>query len=205
MIGIMHELLLDFAQKNLSEENYSKARRQAGVSESQNYKIYEYVPDEDWRRLLGATFARMEQDNEQCEELLGKYIAEVLYQRFPGFLKDVKTTQDVILRHPKIHNAIAASLRDAEEQAQVAQKFRLERKVNEMIVHYMSRNRLCTLYKGMARWFAELLQEDIAILELQCMKKGDPECEIHIKYFGDKYNIDEKEKISELINENRIH
>jgi hypothetical protein len=101
-----------------------------------------------------------------------------------GFFKGCTSTRDFLKMQPNIHNMMASSVRDAAAKRQIMDKFRLEEVDGETVTHYVSPNRHCTLYRGLAEWVAEYYRERIEIQEPRCQKRGDPECEIHVKHLG---------------------
>ena len=85
-------------------------------------------------------------------------------------------------RHPEIHYGFGASLEDREASQAVIDKFRLEKLEQELIVHYRSPNRLCALYRALARRVIAHYGDEASIEETRCLHRGDAECEIHIRW-----------------------
>ncbi len=49
-------------------------------------------------------------------------------------------------------------------------------------MHYRSPNQLCGLYTATARWIINHYGDDASIEETKCLKQGDSECEIRIRW-----------------------
>ncbi|HXV99029.1 MAG TPA: heme NO-binding domain-containing protein [Anaerolineae bacterium] len=186
MVGVIPVLLFDFVEKNWGKSAVSEIKLQAGMSDDKEFRLDTYYPDEEWRRIFKATVAVLQMDSEELETVFARYCGEDLVIRFAGFLKGVNSARDVITRQPKIHNFIGSSVQDSEARQAISDKFRLEEKPDETIMHYVSPNQLCTFYRGLAQWVADYFGEKIQIKELHCLKQGAAECEIHVKYLGKK-------------------
>jgi predicted hydrocarbon binding protein len=84
---------------------------------------------------------------------------------------------------PEIHNTWAVGLRRPEDRDAVRDKFRLEKLKDELVVHYRSPNRLCDMYKAIAHHVFEHYHEKATIDEPRCMKRGDDDCELRIRWY----------------------
>ncbi len=82
---------------------------------------------------------------------------------------------------PEIHNTFPVGLQRPEERQAVRDKFRLEKLADELVVRYRSPNRLCDMYKAIARHVLHY-KDEATIDEPRCMKHGDDECELRIRW-----------------------
>jgi len=71
-------------------------------------------------------------------------------------------------------------VRDPDSRKAVVDKFRIERFDDKIVTHYRSPNKLCSLYKALARWMFSHYGDEALIEETKCMHRGDEECEIHV-------------------------
>lgn len=186
MIGLIPALLFDFVEKNWDASMVSKIKHQAGVSENKEFRLDTYYPDEEWRSLFKAAVTILKMDPDEVEIAFARYCGEDLVIRFSGFLKGANSARDVITRQPKIHNFIGSSVQDVQSRQAISDKFRLEDRPDETIMHYVSSNQLCLFYQGLAQWVADYFNETIQMSEPHCLKRGAAECEIHVKYLGKK-------------------
>ncbi len=186
MVGVIHQLFFGFIQKNLGDAAVAEVKRQAGVAEDRQFRMDAAYPEEEWQKLLGAAVKLAGQPAQDIELAFARYSGEELAKRMPGFFQGCTNTLEFLKRQPAIHNMMASSVRDSKMRQQITDKFRVEGGDRETVTRYVSPNRHCMLYRGLAQWVAEYYQERIEIFEPRCQKRGDPECEIHVKCLGKK-------------------
>lgn len=184
MVGVIHQLFFGFVQKNFGDAAVAEVRRRAGLEAGKEFRMDAAYPDDEWRRILGAAVELSGLPAEQAELAFARYCGEELSTRMSGFFKGCKTAREFLERQPSIHNMMASSVGDPAAKQQIVDKFRLEGRDGETVTRYASPNRHCTLYRGLAEWVAEYYREKIEVSEPRCQKRGDPECEIHVKYLG---------------------
>jgi hypothetical protein len=184
MVGVIHQLFFEFVEKSFGAAAAAEVKRRAGIAEGQEHRMDTAYPDEEWRRIVGAAVDLAGLDAEKAELAFARFCGEALSQRMAGFFKNASNAREMLKQQPTIHNMIASSLRDPAAKRKVADKFRLEEANGETITHYVSPNRHCALYRGLAEWVAGYYRERVEIREPRCQKRGDPECEIHVKYLG---------------------
>ena len=184
MVGVIHQLFFGFVEKNFGKAVVEEVKRKAGLPPGQDYRMDAAYPDDEWRRIVGAAVELSGLPAEQAELAFARYCGEELSQRMGGFFQGCKSAREFLERQPSIHNMMASSVSDPAAKKQIVDKFRLEVGNGETITRYASPNRHCTLYRGLAEWVAEYYRERIEISEPRCQKRGDPECEIHVKYLG---------------------
>jgi hypothetical protein len=184
MVGIIHQLFFEFVEKSFGAAAVAEVKRRAGVPSGQEYRMDAAYSDEEWRRIVGAAVALSGLEADKAEVAFARFCGEALSQRMAGFFKGASSARELLKQQPAIHNMIASSLRDAGDKRKVADKFRLEEVNGETVTHYTSSNRHCALYKGLAEWAAEYYRERIEVREPRCQKRGDPECEIRVRYLG---------------------
>ncbi len=184
MVGVIHQLFFEFVEKTFGAPTVAAVKRKAGVKDGQEYRMDAAYSDEEWRKIVGAAVELSGLDAEKAEIAFARFCGEALSQRMAGFFKSSKSTREFLKQQPTIHNMMASSLRDAETKRKIMDKFRLEEANGETVVHYVSPNRHCALYRGLAEWMSEYYRERIEIREPRCQKRGDAECEIRVKYLG---------------------
>ena len=184
MVGVIHQLFFEFVEKTFGAAALAEVKRKAGVPAGQEYRMDAAYSDEEWRKIVGAAVELSGLEAEKAEVAFARFCGEALSQRMAGFFKTSKSTREFLKQQPTIHNMMASSVRDAATKRKIADKFRLEEANGETVVHYVSPNRHCALYRGLAEWMAEYYREKIDVREPRCQKRGDPECEIHVKYLG---------------------
>jgi len=93
-----------------------------------------------------------------------------------------KTAREFLQRQPKIRNGFATGVRDQKASQAINDKFEIKHHEDGIDVHYRSPNQLCGLYKALARRLMKHYGDEAAIEETKCLKKGDSECEIRIRW-----------------------
>ena len=101
MIGLIHELLFDFIDKNFGAEALQAIKSSAEVPPEQEYRIDTYYSDDEWQRLLTTTVEASGLSSRDAEWAFAAYCGEDLVLRFPGFWKGVSTAKEMVNR--RIH------------------------------------------------------------------------------------------------------
>ncbi len=184
MVGVIHQLFFAFVEKNFGGAAVAEVKRRVGLTAGQEYRMDAAYSDEEWRRIVTAGIELSGLPADQAELAFARYCGEELSVRMSGFFKGCTSTRELLKRQPSIHNMMASSVREPAAKKQIMDKFRLEEVNGETVMHYASPNRHCGLYRGLAEWVSEYYRDRIEIQEPRCQKRGDPECEIHVKYLG---------------------
>jgi predicted hydrocarbon binding protein len=182
MIGVILRLLSDFVEKNWGTQSLNECLKAAGFPDDFVFRLDTAYPDEQWQSMFRAATDVAGLSPDDLELTFAHYCGKDMSVRFPGFLQGVTSARDIIERQPSIHNFMAASLKSPSARKAVAEKFRLEGRPDETVMHYVSPNKMCILYRGLAEWAAEYFNEKVEIKEPHCLKRGDAECEIHVQY-----------------------
>jgi hypothetical protein len=182
MVGLINELVLSFVEKNYGAGAALDVRRRAGVPAGAAYRVDTVYPDEEFQRIFAAARAQSGLGEEDFERALARYAGDYLLLRFPGFWTGASGAREMILRQPRIHQAIASSARETALRRGINDKFRVEATPDGAVVHYVSPNRLCGFYRGFAGWIAERFGEELEVDEPRCQKRGAGACEIHLRF-----------------------
>lgn len=182
MVGLIPKMLLDLVEKVAGPEAVAEVKRCAGVSSDKTFQLDVVYSDTDWQRLLASTCDVLKISSEQAEETYAEYFYLDAQKRWPRWFEMCVSSREFLERQPVIHNCLAAGLGNPQERQAVTDKFRVDKLEGEIIAHYRSPNRLCGLYKSLARCIIKHYGDKASIEESLCMKKGDPECEIHVRW-----------------------
>ena len=176
MLGYPLRLLLNAIERHHGQAAVLETLAEAGFPADCQFRLNEPYPDSEAQRLTAAAMHRITVDD----------IAEAFFQdtvtRFPTWFAMCKTSRQFLEMQPEIHNTFAVGLQRPEEREAVRDKFRLEKLANELVVHYRSPNRLCEMYKAIAQHVFRHYQDEARIDEPKCMKRGDDECELRIRW-----------------------
>lgn len=178
MIGIIHDTLAETLVDLGGEELRRQVFRCAGLPEGTHFRINRNYSDEDFHRLF--EFARSLTGADE-QTLFDAFSARFLIKAqalFPRFFQMATGAQDFIRRQAAIHAVMGASLRDPAEQRDLEDKFSVLASDGEVTrVRYRSQNRLCGLYRSLARAVAEHYGEGVTIENECCAKRlGGGEC-----------------------------
>ncbi|MCA9253415.1 MAG: heme NO-binding domain-containing protein [Phycisphaerae bacterium] len=182
MVGLIHKILFNMLESTAEPEVALEIRRRAEVPADKEFHINEVYDDEEWQRLFAATISVLNLTQEQVEEVYAEHFIKDGQERWPVWFTMAKTAREFLIRQPKIHNGFATSQQDPVLRSAIDDKFHVEERDDELVVHYQSPNKLCGLYKSLATKVLNLYQEDAQVDEACCMKQGSPECEIHIRW-----------------------
>jgi hypothetical protein len=176
MLGYPLKLLLNAIERRHGHQAVIQALEEAGIPADRAFSLNEPYPDSEAQRLSAAALRWITQED----------IAEAFFNdtlaRFPTWFEMCKTSRQFLEMQPEIHNTFAHGLQRPEERQAVREKFRLEKLDDELVVHYRSPNLLCDMYKAIAQHVFQHYRDEATIDEPHCMKRGDAECELRIRW-----------------------
>jgi len=176
VLGYPLRLLLNAIERRHGQAAVLETLAEAGLPADRQFRLNEPYPDSEAQRLTVAAMHRIAMED----------IAEAFFQdtvtRFPTWFAMCKTSRQFLEMQPEIHNTFAVGLQRPEEREAVRDKSRLEKLADELVVHYRSPNRLCDMYKAIAQHVFRHYQDEARIDEPKCMKRGDDECELRIRW-----------------------
>ncbi len=181
MVGLICDLLLNFVERNCGAGAVAEVRRRAGIPEERVFRMDTVYEDEEFQRLFAATAERVGLAGDALEASFARYAGEDLKLRFPGFWAGATSTREMLLRQPRIHNAMTSSARDTTMRARILDKFRVTPAPDGVVLQYSSPNQLCVFYRHMVGWLAEQFGEVAETDERRCVKRGAALCEIHVR------------------------
>ena len=182
MVGLIQKTLLDLVSAAAGVDAVAEVKRRAGVPADKEFRIDQSYGDDEWARLLSSTCAVLKITPAQAEEAFADYFCKDALQRWRTWFKMSSNARQFLETQPAIHNSFASGVQTPELRKEITDKFKLEKRDDELVVHYSSHNQLCGLYVALARWIITHYGDSAAVEETRCCKKGDPECEIHIHW-----------------------
>jgi len=182
VLGLIPKVLIELVTNAYGEDTALEIKRRAGCAFDLEFRINEVYDDEVWRNLLVASTDVLHCSAEILEEEYARYFLKDAQERWPAWFKMSKTAREFLERHPAVHNNFADAVRDPASRDLIRDKFRIDKLKDQIITHYRSPNRHCHLYISLAREVLKLYSEEASIEQLQCVKRGDPECEIWISW-----------------------
>jgi len=176
VLGYPLKTLLKAIERHHGHEAVVQTLEEAGLPADRAYRLNESYADSEAQRLTAAASRRL-----SVEDIAEAFFKDTL-MRFPTWYEMCKTSREFLEMQPKIHNTFAVGLQRPEERDAVRDKFHIEKVDDELVVHYRSPNRLCDIYKAIARYVFEHYQDKATIEEPRCMKRGDTDCEMRIRW-----------------------
>jgi predicted hydrocarbon binding protein len=176
VLGYPLKVVLNAIEKRYGHEAVLQLLSDADVPADRTYRLNVPYSDSEALRLSAAAFQLL-----SVEDVAEAFFKDTLV-RFPTWFEMCKTSREFLEMQPEIHNTFAHGLQRPEERDAVRDKFRLEKLADELVVHYRSPNRMCDMYKGIARHVFRHYQENATIDETRCMKRGDDACELRIRW-----------------------
>ncbi|WP_299396877.1 heme NO-binding domain-containing protein [Pelagibius sp.] len=184
MLGYPFRPLLQAIEAAGGMAAVGEVKRRAGVPAGRTYRMSEVYSDTECQRVLAAAVDVLGRSAEEICDLWAAAFLEDTQKRFPTWYAMCADARALLECHPEIHDGFAASLTDPEASRAVAQKFRIEKRERELIVHYRSPNRLCRLYRALAQRVIAHYGDAADVEETQCLHRGDPECEFRIRWIS---------------------
>ena len=176
LLGYPLKLLLNAIEARHGHEAVVQALAEAGLPADRVYRLNEPYADSEAQRLTVAASQRISVED----------IAEAFFEdtrvRFPTWFEMCRTSREFLEMQPEIHNTFAHGLQRPQDREAVRDKFRIEKLDDELVVHYRSPHLLCDMYKAIARHVFEHYRDQATIDEPRCMKRGDAECELRIRW-----------------------
>jgi Haem-NO-binding len=176
VLGYPLKTLLNAIEIRYGHEAVVQTLAEAGLPADRVYRLNEPYDESEAQRLTVAASQRL-----SVEDIADAFFTDTL-ARFPTWYEMCRTSREFLEMQPEIHNTFAVGLQRPEERDAVRNKFRLEKLDDELVVHYRSPNRLCDIYKAIARRVFQHYQDKATIDEPRCMKRGNVECELRIRW-----------------------
>jgi hypothetical protein len=176
VLGYPLKLVLNFIEARHGREEVVQILTEAGLPADRAYRLNEPYADAEAQRLSAAAFQRISMED------IAEFFFNDTLTRFPTWFEMCKTSREFLEMQPVIHNTFAHGLQRPEDRDAVRDKFRLEKLDDELVVHYRSPNRLCDMYKAIARHVFKHYGDQGTIDEPRCLRHGDPECELRIRW-----------------------
>ena len=180
MVGLIQKLLIDLVEERAGPEAVKEVKRSAGVPLDRIFRLGEVYSDTEWQKLLSAACRTLGTTEDELMESYADTFGRDALVRFAKWFEMSANSREFLERQITIHNVFASGVVDPNSRKAVVDKFRIETFDDKIVTHYRSPNKLCSLYKALARWMFTHYGDDAVIEETKCMHRGDEECEIHV-------------------------
>ncbi len=180
MVGLIHKALFSLIESAAGSDAVLEVKRRAGVPGDKVFRMDEAYDDAEWQRLLAGTCQVLGITQSQAEQAFADFFCRDALKRWSTWFAMSHNAREFLERQPRIHNSFATGVRDPATHKAIADKFNMEARATELVMRYRSPNQLCGLYMALARWVINHYGDQATVEETRCLKKGDPECEVHI-------------------------
>jgi hypothetical protein len=180
MQGVIFLELRKFVGARLGDKAWDGLLQQAGLG-AQIYLAVKEYPDSDAVKLVEKACTITGKPASALLEDFGEFSVPDLLQFYGSQLDPAWKTLDVI---ENTEEAIHKVVRRRNPGAKPP-KLRCERaSPSEVVVHYTSSRRMCSLAKGICRGLGAHFGEQLEISEPACMLTGASECRIVVRLAG---------------------
>jgi hypothetical protein len=174
--GIVFEELREFVWRNHGAEAWTQLLQEA-VPDRRFYGPDTGYPDEELEALLAAISAKTGAGRSDLLREFGTFVAPTLLDFYRPLLQPDWDLFDM-LEHVEetIHRVVRL-----DDPTAAPPSLRVERPGKErVVVHYDSKRRMCDFAKGIIDGLQAEYSQQVAITDLACMGRGDPECTIEV-------------------------
>lgn len=177
MHGIVFGELKQYVTARLGEHAWGELMAQTAAGPKLYLAVQEY-PDEELGAILAAASKRTALPVPALLMDFGTFIGGHLVKMYRAYIRPEWKTIDVIEHtEERIHKMV----RLQHDGARPPYLTTTRRSEDEIVVHYASARRLCSLAKGIATGIAAHYGETLQMTDLTCMLKGAATCEILMK------------------------
>jgi len=178
MHGIIFAELKKYAQARHGDDAWKVLLQTAGLPSTTLYLPIREYPDADAAAIVGAASQVTGVPAGDIMEDFGRFIAPDLLAMYRALVKpEWRTLEFLENTEETIHRVVRIK-----DKAAKPPEIRCERvSPAEVVIHYASHRKMCSVARGIARGVADHYGEKIDISEPSCMLRGDAECHIHVR------------------------
>lgn len=183
MVGLIQKILFSLILEHGGKAALEKVKELVGLDPDFDYQINNNYSDVEWQELFKAACTVLNVSEKQALELYSKHFLSDALERFPVWFDMSKNSYEFLCRQPVIHNNFASGIKDKLQRKAINDKFSIT-KVNDekIITYYKSQNKICYLYKCLAKNVIDHYSDQAIITETECMHDNYEQCEIHIEW-----------------------
>lgn len=182
MIGLIQKVLMDLVQEQGGEDAVTAILHAVGLPQDHQFRMDSDYDDGQCLRLVEATAAYFKLDEATLYRLYADAFIRESRIRFPTFYQMAPNARDFLRRQPAVHAGLATALQDADARSRVVDKFAVRDDGNDLLVDYISPNRLCALYRALFERVLDEYGEEGALAVECCRKRGDDCCRFRLTF-----------------------
>lgn len=177
MKGIVFNLLEELVGTDHGEDVWDallEAAEASGV-----YTSLGTYPDEEFMRLADAASTALGVTQDDVTRWFGQRAVPRFFERYPQFFEPHNSTRTFLLT---LNDIIHPEVRKLFPGADVP-VFDFDSSSPDVLgLTYQSKRRLCFFGEGLIEGVAKHFGECVTIAQHRCMKRGDPQCEMEIRF-----------------------
>jgi predicted hydrocarbon binding protein len=177
MKGIMFNLLEEVVSRQFGPETWDDLLD--GVGAAGAYTSLGNYPDEDLDKLLAAAAVTLKVAPAEALRWFGRQAMPVLAERFPSFFEGHQSARHFIL---SVNSIIHPEVRKLYPNAHCPNFQFHEEADGALVMGYQSPRKMCDIAHGFIEGASAHFKERAAIRHLACMKRGDEQCRVEIRW-----------------------
>ena len=175
---------MDFLESEMSISSVSHLMRVAGIPQSRGFHDQKIYPDKEWQNLFKTACTMQGISPEIVETGFALYFFRFIREHQIKIYRAFLNSKSFIESLPAIHNEIVGKRKKSKNNPCDFNKLRVEpldSEENAVVIRYCSPNHLCRFLGILAREVIHFYGDEARVEHMHCcMKRGAPECEIHI-------------------------
>lgn len=180
MHGVIMSELKNFVTDNYDKSTWNLLLRKAELWPRLYVPVADY-PDSEAVSLVTKASEMTQTAPTKILESFGEFVVGGLLRMYRPLIRGEWRTLDLI---ENTETAIHTAIRLRDKRAKPP-NLRCERvSPAEVIVHYASERKMCSVARGIARGVANHYGDTVTITEKTCMHRGDDHCQISIRLEG---------------------
>jgi len=175
--GIVFEQLREYVWRTQGAQTWTTLTAEAAPGR-RFYAPDATYPDEELEALVAAACRKTGATKAQLLEDFGRFMAPMLFELYRPLISTEWTLLD-FLEHVEetIHRVVRL-----DDPTAAPPRLRVDRPEDDrVLIHYDSSRNMCELAKGIVVGLQAQYSEELAVTDLKCMKRGDPECTIEVR------------------------
>jgi len=184
MIGLIPRVWMICIESLSDADTVRAVLRAAQVPQDLRFALDQPYDDAIFLRVVDASAQVLGMSHEALVDAFARTFIDDAVKRWPVWFEMSPTARDFLERQPRIHASFSRSLtRQTDDSPHSGSKFDVQAVEGGLDVVYQSANRMCSLYKALARTLmAHYGDRTGSIRESRCMHDGADSCHMHVRW-----------------------
>lgn len=184
MIGLIPRVWMICIESLSDADTVRAVLRAARVPQDLRFALDQPYDDAMFLRVVHASSEVLGLSHEALVDAFANTFIDDAVKRWPVWFEMSPTARDFLERQPRIHASFSRSLtRQTDDAHPSASKFDVQSTDHGLDVVYYSSNRMCALYKSLARALMAHYGDSVGtVSESRCMHDGADSCHMHVRW-----------------------